>query len=91
MCVSVIFAYDSVFFFLTKLCREKPSLLTLFEVEREATPITYSAIVKLLKPGFSDEGSNRKIQEKAIYRVFLDYLKEVAGLITLISIQKIID
>ena len=41
--------------------------------------VTYPGLVKLLRPIFSPEGSNRQIQEEKTYRLFLNYLKEVAG------------
>jgi hypothetical protein len=41
--------------------------------------MTYARLVKLLKPSFSLEGSNRRMQEERTDRLFLNYLKEVSG------------
>ena len=42
-------------------------------------PLTKAKLIKLLRPRFSEEGSNQRQQENAAYRTFLEYLKEVTG------------
>ena len=42
-------------------------------------PLTKPKLIKLLRPRFSDEGSNIREKEIAVYRTFLEYLKEVTG------------
>jgi hypothetical protein len=42
--------------------------------------ISYGMLVKLLTPTFSENGSNRLQMEKKMYRIFLNYLKEVIGM-----------
>ena len=41
--------------------------------------------VKPLKPQFSEEGSNSRQAEKIIYRTFLQYLKEVVGVSSMLD------
>ena len=41
--------------------------------------ITYPRLVKLFTPIFSLQGSNKRIEEERSYRLFLNYLKEVAA------------
>ena len=47
--------------------------------------MTYPKFVKLLKPRFSEEGSNSRQAENIIYRTFLQYLKEVVGVSSLLD------
>lgn len=42
-------------------------------------PLTYAKLVKLLEPIYSEQGTSRRQQEERTYRLFLNYLKEVAG------------
>ncbi|XP_050416057.1 uncharacterized protein LOC126829925 [Patella vulgata] len=63
-----------------QLCQIKKDLMSLFDMNNGKTLLlTYPTLVKLLKVKFSEEGSNGYIQEKSMYRFFLDYMKEVAA------------
>ena len=42
-------------------------------------PLTYSRVAKLFPPKFSEMRSNRRLKEEAAFRLFFNYLKEVAG------------
>ncbi|XP_028401093.1 uncharacterized protein LOC114524162 [Dendronephthya gigantea] len=60
------------------LIMRRPILIYLFR-RTAVSPMTYPKIVKLMKPNFSEEGSNRRILEEQSYRHFLKYCKEVAA------------
>lgn len=53
--------------------------------------MTKAKLIKLLRPRFSEEGSNQRQQENSVYRIFLEYLKEVtAGRRDTVSLQRIL-
>ncbi|XP_028403172.1 uncharacterized protein LOC114525912 [Dendronephthya gigantea] len=65
-------------FGLVELIKERPSML--FLLRRTAYhPLTYPRIVKILAPKFSEQGSNKRMKENRAYRLFLNYVKEVAA------------
>ncbi|XP_067027133.1 uncharacterized protein [Acropora muricata] len=64
-------------FGLIELFHEKPCLVFLFR-KTAVLPLTYAKLVKLLEPIFSEQGTSRRQQEERTYRLFLNYLKEVA-------------
>ena len=57
--------------------RKYPQFLYLFRPQENAR-LTVPLILHLLKPKFSDEGSNSLMHEKAVYGKFVKYLREVA-------------
>ncbi|KAK3749365.1 hypothetical protein QZH41_010356, partial [Actinostola sp. cb2023] len=63
-------------FGLIKLVTEKPCLKYLLR-KSAVHPMTYPKLVRLLKPDFSEEGTNARTREERSYRLFLNYLKEV--------------
>jgi hypothetical protein len=48
-------------------------------VHGPTTPLTLRKVKALLQPEFSVAGSNKRRTEETAYKVFLKYLKEVAG------------
>ncbi|XP_068689840.1 uncharacterized protein [Montipora foliosa] len=65
-------------FGLIELFHGKPCLVFLFR-KTAVLPLTYAKLVKLLEPMFSKQGTSRRQQEERTYRLFLNYLKEVAA------------
>ena len=43
------------------------------------TKLTLKALLQILKPSFSEEGSNDRHFENAVYSVYLKYLRSVAS------------
>ena len=41
--------------------------------------LTFKNLSQLLKPDFSEEGSNNRMFEETVYKNFLTYLREAAG------------
>ncbi|XP_050414897.1 uncharacterized protein LOC126828862 [Patella vulgata] len=71
---------------LLQLCSKKKEILRLFDVNSPKVNIlTYSSLIKLFEVNFSEEGSNGRQFEMAVYRLFLDYVKEVAGIQSLLQ------
>ncbi|XP_013417019.1 uncharacterized protein LOC106178413 [Lingula anatina] len=61
-----------------ELIRKKPCLQMVF-IKSSVSPLTYREITKLLKPNFSEDGSNKRRLEEAAYRSFLRYLSDVSA------------
>ncbi|KAH3752227.1 hypothetical protein DPMN_186842 [Dreissena polymorpha] len=63
---------------LIQLTREMPSFIHLF-TPKEPTPVTVKMVTQLMEPHFSEEGSNRRTLESAIYSRFIKYIREAAS------------
>ncbi|XP_015757106.1 PREDICTED: uncharacterized protein LOC107336547 [Acropora digitifera] len=75
---------------LLELIKCKPCLVFLLR-KTAVVPLTKAKLIKLLRPRFSEEGSNQRQQENSVYRTFLEYLKEVtAGRGDTVSLQRIL-
>ncbi|CAB4029344.1 G2 M phase-specific E3 ubiquitin- ligase, partial [Paramuricea clavata] len=78
-------------FGLVELIQKRPSLMYLLR-RTACHPLTYPRMVRLFTPRFSEEGSNVRLKEERTYRLYLNYLKEVAAArrehVTLSSILK---
>ncbi|XP_056003517.1 uncharacterized protein LOC125657381 [Ostrea edulis] len=62
---------------LYSICMQLPSFLYLFQ--KHSLPLTFRMLTFLLKPQFSQEGSNNIEVEKKVYAAFVRYLREVAS------------
>ena len=51
-----------------------------FLLQPSKTTITMKRITTLLRPSFSEEGSNAFHYEKEVYSLLIKYLREVAGI-----------
>jgi hypothetical protein len=60
------------------LLRRKSCLGYMFR-KTAVAPMTYLKLVTIFQITFSEEGTNAIIREEKSYRLFLNYLKEVAG------------
>ncbi|KAL5009125.1 hypothetical protein ScPMuIL_014706 [Solemya velum] len=60
-----------------QLCKKVPAFQFLFQPT--TNKMTYRMLTTLLKPQFSEDGSNSKEMEKKVYAAFLRYLREVAS------------
>ena len=54
-----------------------PSLVHLFRPTQ--TTLTLKALIQILKPKFSEEGSNSRRLENSVYSAYLKYLRAVAS------------
>ncbi|XP_070547220.1 uncharacterized protein [Ptychodera flava] len=61
-----------------QLCRGTPTFHYLFQVN-EASALTMRKLMHLLKPIFSEEGSNKRTFEDSIYAQYVKYVREVAS------------
>ena len=55
-----------------------PRFLDLFCKSRP-TKLTRKKLIELLRPTFSEEGSNARIHENSVYKVFSNYIRDVAS------------
>lgn len=63
---------------LYKLAIEMPTLVHLFTPVQQ-TPLTLKMMTTILKPMFTEEGSNRRRKETDVYSAFVKYLRETAS------------
>ena len=56
-----------------------PQLLHLMRNYGSSASLTVQKLLQLLKPKFSEDGSNAFQQKKAVYHLFVRYLREVAA------------
>ena len=74
---TLLFTYNCVFICF-QILRQLPTFNYLFNpVHGERLSIR--KVISLLKPNFSEEGSNSLKFEKEVYALFIKYLREVAG------------
>ena len=79
MVIFDIFSLTTLLFSLfLQLIKRKPCLVFLLR-KTAVVPLTKAKLIKLLRPRFSEEGSNQRQQENSVDRIFLEYLKEVTG------------
>lgn len=55
-----------------------PTFKYLF-IPSQSESLSIRKVINLLKPNFSEEGSNSLTFEKEMYALFIKYLREVAG------------
>ena len=63
---------------LFQIGKEIPAFLDLF-LPRNSSKLTRKKLISLLKPSFSEEGSNMRQYENATYRAFSNYIRAVAS------------
>lgn len=63
---------------LFKIGKEIPVFLELFR-QAKSFQLTRKKLVNLLKPSFSEEGSNKRRYENSAYKAFSKYVRNVAG------------
>jgi hypothetical protein len=63
---------------LIQIGKELPAFLDLF-LQKNSSKLTRKNLISLLKPSFSEEGSNRRQYENATYRAFSNYVRVVAS------------
>ena len=63
--------------FLFQICREIPSFVYLFHPNQ--VHLTFRKLTSILRPSFSEEGSNKRLFENLTYAAFLKYLREVSS------------
>ena len=61
-----------------QIAHEIPLLVHLFR-KNEATTLAIRRIQEILKPDFSEQGSNTRVFEGQVYTAFVKYLREVAS------------
>lgn len=60
------------------MLRQLPTFKYLF-ISSQSESLSIRKVINLLKPNFSEEGSNALKFEKEVYAVFIKYTREVAG------------
>ncbi|XP_052105699.1 uncharacterized protein LOC127738473 [Mytilus californianus] len=63
---------------LFQLVKSLPPLVHLF-TPSPSTPVTFKMITTILRPEFSEEGSNRRKRENRVYSKFIKYMREAAS------------
>ena len=60
------------------MLRQLPTFRYLF-ISSQSESLSIRKVINLLKPNFSEEGSNSLKFENDVYALFIKYLREVAG------------
>jgi hypothetical protein len=55
-------------------------------VPSHSESLSIRKVINLLKPNFSEEGSNSLKFEKEVYALFIKYLREVAGTVYCVNL-----
>lgn len=72
-------SYNSILLWCNwQVCETMPIFLQLFR-QSEASTLTMKVLVMLLKPRFSETGSNKRRFENEVYEAFTKYLREAAS------------
>ena len=66
------------------MLRQLPTFRYLF-ISSQSESLSIRKVINLLKPNFSEEGSNSLKFENDVYALFIKYLREVAGNTKIIS------
>ena len=71
--------------------RKFPLFLYLLRPSQNNAKLTVPVLIHLLKPKFSEEGSNSLVHEKAVYGKFVKYMREVASGRRVVSLENILE